>query len=49
MPQATLPHVPVLLVPVGVAVLLAAVYGVAGWLWEPMGAAERRAADRAAA
>ena len=39
----SLPHVPVLLVPVGVAVLLAGVYALASRLWEPMGEAERRA------
>lgn len=39
----SLAHVPVWMVPIGVAVLLAAVYGACSRLWEPMGDAEARA------
>lgn len=39
----SLGHVPVWMVPIGVAVLLAAVYGACSRLWEPMGEAEIRA------
>lgn len=39
----SLAHVPVWMVPIGVAVLLAAVYGACSRLWEPMGEAEARA------
>jgi membrane-bound metal-dependent hydrolase YbcI (DUF457 family) len=42
----SLPHVPVWMVPIGVAVLLALVYGACSKLWEPMGEAEERARER---
>ena len=38
----TLDHVPVWLVPIGVALMLAAVYGALSRLWEPMGEADER-------
>ena len=42
----SLDHVPVWVVPIGVAILLAAVYGVASAMWDRMGRAEARARIR---
>ncbi len=42
----SLDHVPVWIVPIGVALMLAAIYAACSWLWEPMGDAEARARRR---